>query len=111
MISFTAPKLKDLLTLCLIYPFVIRTFYLIRQSFEPFYMNATCLLDLVRLSAPEHWDAHPLWKHYNYKETCEEITGYINIYSYINIYIYITIILYNYIYDRCIYGTVLSKHV
>mmetsp|Transcript_13833 Transcript_13833/g.30515 ORF Transcript_13833/g.30515 Transcript_13833/m.30515 type:complete len:351 (+) Transcript_13833:159-1211(+) len=71
------PTAKSLVAYCLAYPFVIRALYLLRQSFDPFYMNSTCLLDLVRLSSPEHYDLHPLWKFYQQgsNETCESVTG------------------------------------
>jgi hypothetical protein len=71
------PTAKSLVAYCLAYPFVIRAMYLLRQSFDPFYMNSTCLLDLVRLSSPEHYDLHPLWKFYQQgnNETCESVTG------------------------------------
>jgi hypothetical protein len=60
-----------------VYPFIMRGLYLLRQSFEPFYMNSICLLDLVRVSSPEHWDVHPTWKYMvaHTNETCEQITG------------------------------------
>lgn len=60
------------------YPAIIRMMYLIRQHFEPFYMNGSCLMDLVRVSAPEHYSIHPLWKLYqksNFTNTCEAITN------------------------------------
>jgi hypothetical protein len=71
------PTAKSLVTYCIVYPFVMRALYLIRQSFEPFYMNSTCLIDLVRFSSPEHYDLHPLWKFYQQasNETCESLTG------------------------------------
>lgn len=77
MFSVTAPKFTDVLKYGLLYPFIIRGLYLLRQSFEPIYMNSNCLLDLVRISSPEHWDLHPLWKQYtgNSNATCESITN------------------------------------
>lgn len=71
------PTSSGLLKYCLLYPFVIRGLYLLRQSFEPLYMNATCLMDFVRLSSPEHYDIHPLWKYYQQASnvTCESLTG------------------------------------
>jgi len=41
------------------------------------YMNATCLMDFVRYSNPEHYDVHPLWKFYQQATnvTCEHMTG------------------------------------
>lgn len=60
-----------------IYPFLMRGFYLLRQAFEPFYMDSVCLLDLVRVSSPEHWKLHPTWSHMmkHHNETCEDRTG------------------------------------
>lgn len=77
MISLSAPKYSDMLKFMVAYPFIIRGLYLLRQSFEPFYMNSICLLDLVRVSSPEHWDAHPIWKYYtaSSNKTCESETG------------------------------------
>ena len=71
------PSRKDLLIFLGLYPFIIRGLYLVRQSWEPFYMNATCLMDFVRLSSPEHYNLHPLWKFYQKSSTvtCESITG------------------------------------
>ncbi len=69
---------KLVLKLALIYPFVIRGLYLLRQSFEPFYMNSICLLDLVRVSSPDHWNLHPTWKYFKIhmqNTTCESLTG------------------------------------
>jgi hypothetical protein len=70
-------KASDFLRFCVLYPVLIRCMYFIRQSWEPLYMNATCLMDLVRVSAPEHYDVHPLWKHFqqNTTVTCEDLTG------------------------------------
>jgi len=70
----------DLTTLgkyLIVYPFLIRGLYLLRQSIEPFYMDSVCLLDLVRVSSPEHWDLHPTWSHMvkHNNETCEDRTG------------------------------------
>jgi hypothetical protein len=72
-----APTASSLLTYCVLYPLIIRGLYLLRQSFEPLYMNATCLMDFVRLSSPEHWDVHPLWKYFyqSTNATCEDLTG------------------------------------
>jgi len=72
-----APSSSSLFKYLVLYPFVIRGLYLLRQSFEPLYMNATCLMDFVRLSSPEHYDVHPLWKFYQRgtNQTCEDITG------------------------------------
>jgi len=72
-----APDSKQLIGYLVAYPFIIRALYLLRQSVEPFYMNATCLIDLVRESSPEHYDLHPLWKYYqqNSNITCTDITG------------------------------------
>lgn len=77
-VNLTWPlKASDLFSFCVAYPLIIRMLYLIRQSWEPLYMNSTCLMDLVRVSAPEHYDAHPLWKHFqqNMTVTCEDLTG------------------------------------
>jgi len=70
-------SLSDLSLWFAVYPFVIRALYLLRQSFEPLYMNSTCLMDLVRISAPEHYAKHPTWKFYQMvsNETCESISG------------------------------------
>jgi hypothetical protein len=48
-----------------------------RQAMEPTYMNSTCLLELVRVSAPEHYTSHPLWQHFELHRntTCQEVTG------------------------------------
>ena len=54
--SLTSPSASTLLKYLLVYPFLIRALYLLRQSWEPLYMNATCLIDLVRVSSPEHYD-------------------------------------------------------
>jgi hypothetical protein len=53
----------------------MRGLYLARQSFEPLYMNPTCLMDLVRVSSPEHYALHPTWKYFqmSVNETCEVI--------------------------------------
>eukprot|EP01031_Cornospumella_fuschlensis_P026646 gene26646-32197_t len=61
----------------LVYPFLIRGLYLLQQAFIPFYMNPICLMDLVRESAPDHWNLHPIWKHFHEDAgtTCEKITG------------------------------------
>lgn len=73
------PSRSNLLTYMAVYPFLMRGLYLLRQSFEPFYMNSTCLMDFVRISAPEHYALHPLWKFYQAgsasNQTCEDITG------------------------------------
>jgi hypothetical protein len=71
------PTGSQLARYLVVYPFVIRGLYLLRQYFEPLYMNATCLMDFVRLSSPEHYDVHPLWKHFQKatNETCESISG------------------------------------
>jgi hypothetical protein len=39
-------------------------------------MNSVCLLDFVRVSSPEHYDVHPLWKYFKYDSnvTCEELS-------------------------------------
>lgn len=73
-IDFTA---KDLLHYCIVYPFALRAMYLVWQFFDPIYMNSTCLMDFVRLSSPDHYDVHPIWKHFQKatNETCESITG------------------------------------
>lgn len=62
------------------YPFILRGLYLLRQFLEPHYMNAICLLELVQVSSPEHWEKHPIWKYYlkNITDTCESITGMSN---------------------------------
>lgn len=72
-----APTGSSLFRYLVLYPFVIRGLYLLRQSFEPLYMNATCLMDFVRLSSPEHYDVHPLWKYFQQSSnvTCEQLTG------------------------------------
>lgn len=69
--------MKDLMIFLVVYPFLIRGLYLLRQSWEPMYMNATCLMDFVRLSSPEHYNLHPLWKFYQKSSTvtCESLTG------------------------------------
>lgn len=69
---------NSLFKYAVVYPFLIRGLYLLRQSFEPFYMNSICLLDLVRVSAPEHWELHPTWKYFKMhmpNTTCESLTG------------------------------------
>jgi hypothetical protein len=55
----------------------MRALYLLRQSFEPLYMNPTCLMDFVRISSPEHYAVHPLWRFYQKgaNQTCESLTG------------------------------------
>jgi len=70
-------SLSDLSLWLAVYPFVMRALYLLRQSWEPLYMNSTCLMDLVRISAPEHYALHPTWKYYQMasNETCESISG------------------------------------
>jgi hypothetical protein len=71
------PKAGEFFKYCLVYPFVIRCLYLMRQAMEPTYMNSTCLLELVRVSAPEHYTIHPLWQHFDKhgNVTCLEVTG------------------------------------
>lgn len=71
------PTPSSLLTYLALYPLIIRGLYLLRQSFEPLYMNAVCLMDFVRQSSAEHWDVHPLWKYYyqNVTRSCEDMTG------------------------------------
>ena len=54
--SIISPSASTLMKYLLVYPFLIRTLYLIRQSWEPMYMNPTCLIDLVRVSSPDHYD-------------------------------------------------------
>ncbi len=54
--SITSPSASTLMKYLLVYPFLIRLLYLIRQSWEPMYMNPTCLIDLVRVSSPDHYD-------------------------------------------------------
>ena len=72
-----APTSSSLFRYLVLYPFIIRGLYLLRQSFEPLYMNETCLMDFVRLSSPEHYDVHPLWKYFQQSSnvTCEDLTG------------------------------------
>lgn len=71
------PTFSSLATYMVLYPFIIRGLYLLRQSFEPMYMNATCLMDFVKFSSPEHYDVHPLWKYFQQASnvTCEDMTG------------------------------------
>jgi len=54
---------KSFITWIIFYPFVIRCLYLIRQFFNPLYMNSNCLLELVKDSAPNTWNNHILWPH------------------------------------------------
>lgn len=62
-----------------VYPFLFRILYKIRQSVDPLYMHGTCMMDLVRLSAPEVYKAHPFWPHYQRNltdaESCESLFG------------------------------------
>lgn len=75
-ISTKSSSIKSqLVHLVVLYPAIIRIAYLIRQYFEPAYMNSICLIDLVRISAPEHYDVHPFWKHFQANSTCESVTG------------------------------------
>lgn len=73
----TKLTVKDLAIYLIVYPFVIRIMYLIWQSFDPMYMNSTCLMDFVRVSSPDHYAVHPIWRFFqrDVNETCEELTG------------------------------------
>ena len=64
---------KNFITWIIFYPFVIRCLYLIRQFFNPSYMNSNCLLELVKDSAPNTWNNHVLWPHFNITESCSSI--------------------------------------
>jgi hypothetical protein len=68
---------SKLLRLCIVYPFLMRAMYLGRQWFSPYYMDSTCLLDLVRTSSPAHFNGHPFWPYYlnDTSVTCQSTTG------------------------------------
>lgn len=58
-------------------PLLLRILYELRRLGDPFYMQSTCLLETVHTTSPDHFDAHPFWKHYvaANNATCSEITG------------------------------------
>ena len=40
------------------------TFFLARRLLDPLYANTSCLLNLVNVTAPQHYASHPFWHRY-----------------------------------------------
>jgi len=61
--------------LILLYPFLIRGAYLLRQYFVPLYMQPVCLMELISKYDSVHYHAQPLWQYLRKNETCLSDTG------------------------------------